>query len=152
MIGPYRALPANPDPGFAQVIALFRGADLGFANQEGSIFDLKNFPGTPAAAFKQALEALRNEKVVGDVRGIGLLWAVEFVSDQSTKKPFPPTNNFAGSVGAAALNRGLLVYPMQGSVDGISGDHILLAPPAIITRDQIAWSVDQMAASIRETK
>ena len=49
MIGPYRALPANPDPGFAQVIALFRGADLGFANQEGSIFDLKNFPGTPAA-------------------------------------------------------------------------------------------------------
>jgi poly-gamma-glutamate synthesis protein (capsule biosynthesis protein) len=49
MIGPYRALPAKPDPGFAQVIALFRGVDLGFANQEGSIFDLKNFPGTPAA-------------------------------------------------------------------------------------------------------
>ncbi len=49
MIGPYRTLPAKPDPGFAQVIALFRGADLGFANQEGSIFDLKNFPGTPAA-------------------------------------------------------------------------------------------------------
>jgi poly-gamma-glutamate synthesis protein (capsule biosynthesis protein) len=49
MIGPYRALPAKPDPGFAQVIALFRGADLGFANQEGSIFDLKTFPGAPAA-------------------------------------------------------------------------------------------------------
>ncbi|HXR94484.1 MAG TPA: CapA family protein [Rhizomicrobium sp.] len=49
MIGPYRALPAKPDPGFAQVIALFKGADLGFANQEGSIFDLKTFPGRPAA-------------------------------------------------------------------------------------------------------
>lgn len=49
MIGPYRALPAQPDPGLAQVIDLFRGADLGFANQEGSIFDLKTFPGTPAA-------------------------------------------------------------------------------------------------------
>src|SRR5215469_477443 len=49
MIGPYRALPAKPDPGFAQVMTLFRGADLGFANQEGSIFDLKTFPGTPAA-------------------------------------------------------------------------------------------------------
>jgi adenosylmethionine-8-amino-7-oxononanoate aminotransferase len=108
--------------------------------------------GTPAAAFKHALEALRNEPVVGDVRGIGLLWAVEFVSDKSTKKPFPPGNNFGGRVGAAALNRGLLVYPMQGSVDGISGDHILLAPPAIITPDQIAWSVDQLAASIREMK
>lgn len=49
MIGPYRPIPAKPDPGFAQAIALFRGADLGFANQEGSIFDLKTFPGTPAA-------------------------------------------------------------------------------------------------------
>jgi poly-gamma-glutamate synthesis protein (capsule biosynthesis protein) len=49
MIGPYRTLPAKPDPGFAQVVALFRGADLGFANQEGSIFDLKSFPGAPAA-------------------------------------------------------------------------------------------------------
>lgn len=49
MIGPYRALPGKPDPGFQQAIALFRGADLSFANQEGSIFDLKTFPGTPAA-------------------------------------------------------------------------------------------------------
>jgi poly-gamma-glutamate capsule biosynthesis protein CapA/YwtB (metallophosphatase superfamily) len=49
MIGPYRPLPARPDPGFAQAIALFRSADLGFANQEGSIFDLKSFPGMPAA-------------------------------------------------------------------------------------------------------
>ena len=49
MIGPYRALPAKPDSGFQQVIGLFRGADLGFANQEGSIFDLKTFSGTPAA-------------------------------------------------------------------------------------------------------
>ena len=49
MIGPYRSLPARPDPGFAQVISLFKGADLAFANQEGSIFDLKTFPGTPAA-------------------------------------------------------------------------------------------------------
>ena len=49
MIGPYRVLPAKPDPGFAQAVVLFKSADLGFANQEGSIFDLKTFPGTPAA-------------------------------------------------------------------------------------------------------
>ena len=49
MIGPYRALPAKPDPGFAQAMTLFKSANLGFANQEGSIFDLKTFPGTPAA-------------------------------------------------------------------------------------------------------
>jgi adenosylmethionine-8-amino-7-oxononanoate aminotransferase len=108
--------------------------------------------GTPAADFKQALEKLRNEEAVGDVRGIGLLWAVEFVTDKRTKKPFPPAQNFAGRVAASALKRGLLVYPMQGSVDGISGDHLLLAPPAVITPDQIAWSADQLSAAIREAK
>jgi adenosylmethionine-8-amino-7-oxononanoate aminotransferase len=121
--------------------------------------------GTPAANFKAALESLASELgnkhggagaspahslVVGDVRGIGLLWAIEFVADKKTKRPFPPEQNFAGRIAAAALKRGLLVYPMQGSADGTSGDHILLAPPAVITADEIAWSVDQLAASIRE--
>jgi adenosylmethionine-8-amino-7-oxononanoate aminotransferase len=106
--------------------------------------------GTSASAFKNALETLRNEKSVGDVRGIGLLWGVEFVADKKTKRPFSSEQNFSGHVGAAALKRGLLVYPMQGSVDGISGDHLLLAPPAVITPDQIAWSVEQLAASIRD--
>ena len=108
--------------------------------------------GTPASFFKQTLGGLLGEKSVGDVRGIGLLWAVEFVEDKQSKKPFPPEQNFAGRVGAAALKRGLLVYPMQGSVDGISGDHLLLAPPAVITADQIAWSVEQLAAAIREVQ
>lgn len=108
--------------------------------------------GSPATHFKQALESLRTEEVVGDVRGIGLLWAVEFVADKPTKRPFPPDQTFAGHVAAAALKRGLLVYPMQGCIDGLSGDHLLLAPPAVITADQIAWSVDQLSASIREAK
>jgi adenosylmethionine-8-amino-7-oxononanoate aminotransferase len=107
---------------------------------------------TPAAHFKQALESLRNEDAVGDVRGIGLLWAIEFVADKSSKRPFPPTPNFAGRVAASALQHGLLVYPMQGSVDGTSGDHVLLAPPAVITQDQIGWAVEQLARSIREAK
>jgi adenosylmethionine-8-amino-7-oxononanoate aminotransferase len=106
--------------------------------------------GSAAAHFKQALETLREEESVGDVRGIGLLWAVEFVSDKASKRPFPPEQNFAGRVGAAAMKRGLLVYPMQGSVDGVSGDHLLLAPPAIITGEQIAWSAEQLRASVQE--
>lgn len=109
-------------------------------------------PGSPAARFKQSLETLRHEDSVGDVRGIGLLWAIEFVADKSSKRPFPPDQNFAGRVDAAALKRGLLVYPMQGSVDGVSGDHLLLAPPAIFTPEQIAWSTDQLSASIREAQ
>lgn len=108
--------------------------------------------GAPAALFKQALETLREKESVGDVRGIGLLWAIEFVADKSTKRPFPPAQGFSALVGAAALRRGLLVYPMHGSVDGTAGDHILLAPPAVITPDQASWSVDQLASAIQEAK
>lgn len=106
----------------------------------------------PAAAFKCALATLHSEEAVGDVRGLGLLWAVEFVADKHTKRPFAPNSAFSSKVGAAALKRGLLVYPMQGSVDGSSGDHILLAPPAIINTEQISWSVEQLSASIREAQ
>ncbi len=111
-----------------------------------------NYPGTPAALFKQALETLRDEKSVGDVRGIGLLWAIEFVADKATKRPFPPSENFSNRVGSAALKRGLLVYPMQGSIDGAQGDHILLAPSAVITAEQIKWSIDQLSPAIREAQ
>ena len=106
--------------------------------------------GSPAAEFKRALETLLREEAVGDVRGVGLLWAVEFVADRATKSPFPSEKNFAGRVGAAAQKHGLLVYPMQGSVDGISGDHVLLAPPAIFTSEQITWSAEQLRAAVRE--
>ena len=106
-------------------------------------------PGTAAANFKLELDRLRAEESVGDVRGIGLLWAVEFVADKTTKRAFPPDKAFSSRVGAAAMKRGLLVYPMQGSVDGVSGDHILLAPPAVIDHDQIRWSIEQLAAVIR---
>lgn len=105
---------------------------------------------TPAGKFKQALQTLSDQEAVGDVRGVGLLWAIEFVADKSSKRPFPPDRNFAGLVAAAALKRGLLVYPMQGSVDGVAGDHILLAPPAIITAEQITWAVDQLRTSVME--
>jgi adenosylmethionine-8-amino-7-oxononanoate aminotransferase len=109
--------------------------------------------GTPAAHLKQALQALKENDppagVIGDVRGLGLLWAVEFVADKKTKRPFPPEQNFASRVAAAAMKRGLLVYPMQGSVDGLSGDHLLLAPPAVITKDQITWAVDHLREAAR---
>ena len=105
-----------------------------------------------AAQFKHSLESLRHEEPIGDVRGIGLLWSVEFVADKSSKRPFAPEENFSGRVAAAALDRGLLVYPMQGSVDGIRGDHLLLAPPAIITSQQITWAAQQLRAAVLETR
>jgi adenosylmethionine-8-amino-7-oxononanoate aminotransferase len=104
--------------------------------------------GTIARALRRALDGLLELPVVGDVRGLGMLLGVEFVADKKSKQAFSPAKNFAGRVGNAALQRGLLVYPMQGSADGVSGDHLLLAPPAIITEEQVGWAVDQLRAAI----
>ena len=99
-----------------------------------------------------ALGSLRSLRSVGDVRGRGLLWAVEFVADKSTKAPYAADRGFASRVGAAAAKRGVLVYPMQGCVDGIAGDHILVAPPAIITAAQIESAVQQLKTAIEEVE
>jgi adenosylmethionine-8-amino-7-oxononanoate aminotransferase len=104
-----------------------------------------NGANTPAAHLKKRLETLRDLPAVGDVRGLGLLWAVEFVADKQSKRPFSSEQNIAGRIGAEALRRGLLVYPMQGCVDGTSGDHLLLAPPAMIAVEQMQWSIDRLA-------
>ena len=106
--------------------------------------------GTVAARVGRSLSTLLDLKTVGEVRGIGLLRGVEFVSNKESKKPFAPDFNFAGRVTSAALQRGLLVYPIQGCVDGTSGDHLLIAPPAVITAGQIDWAVEQLRKSIEE--
>ena len=106
--------------------------------------------GSTAQTLRQALGGLREAQAVGDVRGIGLLWAVEFVADKATKRPFAPELNFAGRVAQAAVNRGLLFYPMQGCVDGVSGDHVLIAPPAVITAEQIDWAAKQLREAMEE--
>jgi len=106
--------------------------------------------GSTASQLAQALRSLNALEHVGEVRGIGLLWGVEFVADKTSKRPFPPETNFAGRVGQAAAARGLLVYPMQGCVDGVAGDHLLIAPPAVITEEQIDWAVEQLKTAIQE--
>ncbi len=95
-----------------------------------------------------ALAALRELATVGEVRGIGLLWGVEFVADKRTKQPFAPEVQFAHRVAAAAAERGVAVYPIQGCADGHAGDHLLIAPPAIITESEAEWAVEQLRAAI----
>ena len=105
---------------------------------------------TIAAKLGRSLSTLSDLSAVGDVRGIGLLRGVEFVSEKESKRPFDPELNFASRVTAAALRRGVLVYPIQGCVDGVSGDHLLIAPPAVISAEQIDWAVGQLAEAIAE--
>jgi len=106
--------------------------------------------GSAAVLLRVALETLRDRKAVGDVRGMGLLWGIEFVADKTSKKPLPPELNFSRRVGQAAAKRGLMVYPMQGCVDGFAGDHLLIAPPAVITSEEIEWAVKQLEEAIEE--
>jgi adenosylmethionine-8-amino-7-oxononanoate aminotransferase len=105
---------------------------------------------TVGAKLQRSLTRLLDLKNVGEVRGIGLLWGVEFVSDKASKSPFEPKLNFASRVTASALKRGLLVYPVQGCVDGVAGDHLLIAPPAMMTAEQIDWAVTQLGEAIEE--
>jgi adenosylmethionine-8-amino-7-oxononanoate aminotransferase len=107
-------------------------------------------PGSIASRLKGSLDTLRDLPSVGDVRGIGLLWAIEFVADKDSKTPYHASQNFSGLVAQAATDRGLLVYPGQGCAGVDCGDHILLAPPAVISPEQIEWACGQLAEAIQE--
>lgn len=105
---------------------------------------------TAGHRIRTQLRSLLDLPHVGDVRGIGLLWAVEFVADKHSRTPFAPETKFSAAVAAACIKRGVIVYPMQGSVDGTQGDHMLVSPPAVITSSEIDWAVSQVKEAIEE--
>lgn len=74
---------------------------------------------------------------VGEIRGRGLFVGMEFVRDRDSRAPFEPETGFHNLVGDAAFELGLILYPTGGTIDGRRGDHVLIAPPFIITRSQI---------------
>ena len=82
-------------------------------------------------------ERFGNHRHVGDIRGRGLFWALEFVTDRGTKQPFDPALKLNERVKAEGLARGLAAYPMGGTIDGQNGDHIILAPPYTVTEADI---------------
>lgn len=81
---------------------------------------------------------------VGDIRGRGLFVGIELVGDRVSKAPFDPALKLASRIKAAAQHQGLLIYPMAGTIDGLSGDHILLAPPFITTATEIEEIVGRL--------
>jgi hypothetical protein len=83
------------------------------------------------------LEELKAFPFIGDVRGKGMMTAIEFVRDQKTKGPFPRSDRFTERVIDLAFENGLVLYPGSGFVDGINGDMVMIGPPLIIEEDQI---------------
>ena len=92
--------------------------------------------------------ALGRHPHVGDIRGRGLFRGVELVADRETKAPFDPARKLHAKVKAAAFEAGLICYPMGGTVDGVQGDHILLAPPYVIEEPQLDELVEKLAGAL----
>lgn len=85
---------------------------------------------------------------IGDIRGRGLFQGIELVENRETKTPFAPGRRIAARIKAAAFEAGLMCYPMSGTIDGQNGDHVLLAPPFIISDDQIGEVVEKLTGAI----
>lgn len=85
---------------------------------------------------------------VGDIRGRGLLRGIELVADRETKAPFDPALQLHARVKAEAMARGLVCYPSSGTADGVRGDHVLLAPPFIVSENQIGEIVGRVGEAI----
>ncbi len=100
----------------------------------------KLFERVPAAAdvLRGQLSSLQSHPHVGEIRGLGLLLAIEFVKDKARREPFAKQENIAERIRQAALEENVLMYPSQGCVEGLRGDHILLAPPFIVTPEESA--------------
>ncbi|MGH7578880.1 MAG: aspartate aminotransferase family protein [Gemmatimonadales bacterium] len=95
------------------------------------------------------LADLRKLPLVGDVRGRGLLAAIEFVADPETREPLPRAAAFAETFTQSALDAGLVVWPNVGHADGRNGDLVMLAPPFIVTEDQIDEMVVLLTRALR---
>ena len=85
---------------------------------------------------------------IGDLRGRGLFRGIELVDARDSKTPFDPSRGIAGKIKKAAFEAGLICYPMAGTIDGQSGDHVLLAPPFIIEDTQLDELVDKLSGAI----
>jgi len=116
----------------------------------------KLFQRVPAVAqeLRTCLAKLESHPRVGEIRGLGLLLGIEFVKDKSRREPFPREQSIAEKVRQAALAESVLTYPSQGCVDGVRGDHVLLAPPFVLTRPEseiIARALEAALARVFST-
>jgi adenosylmethionine-8-amino-7-oxononanoate aminotransferase len=85
---------------------------------------------------------------IGDIRGRGLFWGIELVQDRAKKIPFDPARNVHVRIKQEAMARGLMVYPMGGTVDGRYGDHVLLAPPFISSEAELTMVVERLGSAM----
>lgn len=101
---------------------------------------------------KRLRAALGAHPNVGDIRGRGLFWGLEFVEDRTTKEPFDPKLQVAQRIHELCLSPAynMTVYPGTGTKDGFSGDHLILAPTYIITAKEIDFIVQTISDVVHD--
>ncbi len=109
---------------------------------------LANVVAMGAELERQLVERLGNHHHIGDIRGRGLFRGVELVAERASKRPFDPKLKLNGLIKKEAMARGLMVYPMGGTIDGRQGDHVLIAPPFIVERADITRIVERLGDAI----
>lgn len=97
-------------------------------------------------------ETIGDLDFVGDIRGRGLFIGIELVADRETKEPYDPEIRLFDQVRRRAFANGLICYPSGGNVDGLRGDHIILAPPYTATRNEIDEIIDKLAETLRQIR
>ena len=109
---------------------------------------LDNVKRQGATLMRRLAERFGNHAHVGDIRGRGLLIGIELVADRSSKTPFDPSLKLNARVKSNAMARGLMCYPSGGTIDGKQGDHILIAPPFIVTAPDIEMIVERLGDAV----
>ena len=101
-----------------------------------------------AALHERLVATLGEHPNVGDIRGRGLFWGVELVADRASKEPFDPARQVHARLKAACMSVGLMVYPMCGTIDGRRGDHVLIAPPFIVSDNDLDAIVERFSRGL----
>ena len=106
---------------------------------------------TAGEELRAALQPIAGHPNVGEIRGKGLLLGIEFVKDKNTREPFAMELNVAEKIRQAALEKNVLTYPSQGCVDGVRGDHLLLAPPFVISGKECSQVAQALQFAVTQT-
>ncbi|WDV44315.1 aspartate aminotransferase family protein [Clostridiaceae bacterium M8S5] len=126
----------------------------GIANKVIEIMERESYVENAAKQGDYLMEKIQDlfkYPIVGDIRGKGLMIGIEFVKNQQTKEPFDTSIGVKSKILNNCMDEGLIVYPGGGSVDGVRGDHILIAPPVNITKEEIDLLFERLEAGIKKT-